>query len=187
MTVSRKLIDIHRHRLELIDNTTMSDAVKQKSKKQLRLIFARVNNNNGCWIPTNILPVKRGYFIVRTAGKNNLLHRLSLLCYCGLPPSGKQNAIHSCDNPSCVNPSHLRWGSHQDNMDDKMKRGRHITKRGEQHHNSKLSKEQVVSIRKEYKNDGVSQDKLAVKYNVGQPQIGRIIRGERWGHITTKD
>jgi hypothetical protein len=32
---------------------------------------------------------------------------------------------HSCDSPGCVNPLHLMIGTYQDNMDDKMARGRH--------------------------------------------------------------
>ena len=34
--------------------------------------------------------------------------------------------LHSCDTPNCINIDHLRAGTHQENMDDKMERGRHF-------------------------------------------------------------
>ena len=33
--------------------------------------------------------------------------------------------LHDCDNPSCINMDHLRAGTYQDNVNDKMQRGRH--------------------------------------------------------------
>lgn len=38
--------------------------------------------------------------------------------------SGAFMALHSCDNPPCCNPGHLRWGTAADNHADAVKNGR---------------------------------------------------------------
>ena len=67
-----------------------------------------------------------GYGEVKFDGRRELLHRLSLLHFAGEPPADKPLAIHSCHNPACINPLHLRWGSQLDNMHDMMQAGRHV-------------------------------------------------------------
>lgn len=50
-------------------------------------------------------------------------HRVAWEISRGAIPRG-MHVLHSCDNPACCNPAHLRLGSHQDNMTDKKLRGR---------------------------------------------------------------
>jgi hypothetical protein len=62
--------------------------------------------------------------------------------------------MHSCDNPPCVNPLHLVEGTHQQNQEDCVRKGRtgrrgqnanHV--RGDRCHNNVLSEDEVRSIR----------------------------------------
>lgn len=84
---------------------------------------------------------------------------------------------HTCDNPPCVEPSHLILGTQADNVADAVERGR--TCRGERRANAKLTEDDVRAIR----TDKRSQRAIAAEYGVSQPTVGKVIRGEIWSHI----
>lgn len=62
-------------------------------------------------------------------GKQKMIkaHRLSHEVFNGLISDGKM-VLHSCDNPPCVNPAHLRVGTAKDNSLDISARGRNFFK-----------------------------------------------------------
>lgn len=66
---------------------------------------------------------KHGYSMIRVAGVGRKLHAVVLEEASGDLANGRL-CLHSCDNPRCINPEHLRWGTHADNMRDKVERGR---------------------------------------------------------------
>lgn len=70
--------------------------------------------------------IGRGYAQKWVAGKFYLLHRLAYCKAHGVTIESIHGKFvrHSCDNPRCVEPTHLLIGSHQDNMDDVSKRRR---------------------------------------------------------------
>ena len=76
----------------------------------------------GCWyFGQNKGP---NYSEVTRNGSTERAHRVAVELVIGRKPSPDEHVLHACDNPPCCNPNHLSLGSHQDNMDDMMKRGR---------------------------------------------------------------
>lgn len=60
-------------------------------------------------------------------------HCVSLTLWKGDRPEGHEGC-HKCDNPPCVNPAHLFWGTRKDNVLDCIQKGRFNRPTGERWH-----------------------------------------------------
>jgi hypothetical protein len=63
-----------------------------------------------------------GYRFFQFEGKDWRAHRLAVV-FNGRDPTGKV-VMHHCDNPCCVNPQHLSVATQQENIVDKIVKGR---------------------------------------------------------------
>lgn len=79
---------------------------------------------NSCW-PWIGSCDRHGYgqFKAKSRTPPKRSHRIAWELTNGPIPKGLL-VLHDCDNPRCCNPSHLRLGTHRDNMDDKRERNR---------------------------------------------------------------
>ena len=76
----------------------------------------------GCWIFPRV-PGRAGYAYFSFRARFYSATRVAILLS-GRSIGLKDLACHHCDNPLCVNPSHLFVGTPQDNMLDKLRKGR---------------------------------------------------------------
>lgn len=87
--------------------------------------FSRVDKSSDCWNWTGWRSTM-GYGLMKLKGQNVLAHRFAYTIAHHLPALPPKNLFvcHRCDNPLCVNPSHLFLGTQQDNMDDMVRKNR---------------------------------------------------------------
>ena len=126
--------------------------------KDIDRFYSYVKKTSTCWNwqgSTN----QFGHGMFSFDGKTIGAHRFSALM-AGLNIDNKC-VCHHCDNPKCVNPDHLFVGSIQDNINDKMAKGRH---------KSNAKKIQTP--------DGVfeSRYKAAKHYNIDPSSLGKRMR-----------
>lgn len=87
--------------------------------------------------------------------------------------SKDQLVCHSCDNPKCVNPSHLFVGTTYDNVQDKMRKGRQ--RHGHKQGHRVLSETDVIKIRSDYASGILTMKEVADMNNTSASQVERIV------------
>ena len=127
---------------------------------------------NGCWLWT-AYRMKNGYGLFRTPAKHELAHRTAYRLFNGNLDA--RDVMHSCDNPACVNPTHLSLGTRKENMQDAKRKMR--MRVGESHGRAKLTNEQVKFAKTAF---GLQQE-IAVFLGVSQGHIS-YIRSKNYGH-----
>ena len=145
----------------------------------------KIEKTDSCWI-FNGAKSSKGYGSVRTRQPRKMVgaHILAYQKWIGQVDEG-MHVLHSCDNPSCVNPEHLGLGTNADNVVDKCEKNRQAKSFKIPH--TKLTRNDAESIRNLYfssktigskKRTGVSYRSLAELYNVHFNTIKAIIQNK---------
>lgn len=86
---------------------------------------------------------------------------------------------HSCDNPRCVNPEHLRLGTAAENNSERATKGRNHVQRGESGNKAKLTEDQARAILA----DPRPYPEIAHAYGVATNTISSVKNRVSWAHL----
>lgn len=144
---------------------------------------------NECWPWIGAKdPGGYGRFLFR--GKVVKAHRLALativdvdVIVAGRLGSTGVVVLHTCDNPDCVNPAHLRAGAQVDNVRDAASKKRMRGPVGQTHPMTSITDDQVAEIRRLYATGCWSQVSLAKAFGCKRSAVGNYITGK--SRVTT--
>lgn len=111
-----------------------------------------------------------------------LIHRLVAETFIANPDE-KPEVNHKDGDKQNNFVDNLEWVTAQENTRHAHELGLINLIKGETHHWSKLSADQVVEIRRRYKQGGITQKELGKEFGVHKECIGDIVRGRNWKHL----
>lgn len=139
--------------------------------------WARVNRQGStlnCWIWSG-RSMAAGYGVFHLGGRAYVASRLSWLLAHGRYPADRF-VCHRCDNPRCVNPTHLFLGTPDENSKDAVAKGR--TKRGaDRSLRTRLPAKEVLS---NMRRNGLTYARLGALFGVTADRVRKRAKLEGW-------
>lgn len=161
------------NRLKAKNNRFWAVASEEQKIERMRLYFEKyvIKNEDPdkCWGWSG-MKTPSGYGILHCSNLRRA-HRLSWIIHNGPFPK-ELHVLHKCDMRSCTNPNHLFLGTHQDNMNDMLKKGR-----------VDLTEEQVIRIIADIKGGDKGIVNIAKEYGISVTTVTRIKQNKSWKYI----
>jgi len=145
-------------------------------KTEEERFWEKVDTSGDCW-EWQAQKDENGYGRFRNGLVSSYLaHRYAYVLHNG-PIPDDIFVLHVCDNPTCIRPSHLFLGFHQENTEDMVAKGRAF---------SKLSAWDVIQIRW-LRQQGKTYQALADMFGVRLTTVAHVIKRRTWKHITQEE
>lgn len=177
------------------------------SSRDIDRFWSKVAISSGgeCWPWIGGSRNSKGYGVFtvatgRSGGRKYISSRIACFLAFGAPSGGSPNALHSCDNPACCNPGHLRWGNQKANAADAIDRKRHrnppkitdnpdwvkklrqATPKGEKVHTAKATEDQIRKVWSLHLS-GVMCSDISKIMNLPKTLISDACQGRSWRSI----
>jgi len=125
---------------------------------------------------------RHGYGTVKHDGKRRVASRVMCIAAHGPAPSETHEAAHSCGNGhlACMNPTHLRWATRAENMQDAKEHGS-IAAAAKKKSTSGLDEEKVRAIRA--LSGSLKQREIADMFGIGETLANKVINGRLWAWV----
>ncbi len=121
---------------------------------------------------------EQGYGTVCHDGRSIGAHRLAVQIMAGRPLDRADYACHHCDNPPCINPSHLYLGNAASNTEDRNARRRFLSPKAPPR--EKKPRVKPTGPLAEYlAKERVSQRDFARLCGIDEGQFSRYVNGKR--------
>lgn len=157
-------------------------------KKRILLRIKKIPK--GCWNWSGAISGNNGYGTVSDGQKSCKAHRLSYELFVGPIPK-RRIIMHTCDNPICINPDHLKVATHKENMWDAAVKNRFRSvsffRNPETHSHAKLNWEKVGKIRTLFKEQIYTYVELAKLFGIGAGTIRAIVNNKIWRWQTKEE
>lgn len=124
-----------------------------------------------------------GYLMVylrKHKDRRRAIHRLVITAFCGPRPAGME-ARHLDGNQVNCHLSNLKWGTPQENADDKRRHG--TVQLGEAHHGAVLTDDLVRLIRSKFAQGQRNVD-ISRSLGLHDNTVRAVLKGWSWGHVT---
>lgn len=143
--------------------------------------FVDQRGTDDCWPWTGWIFSRNPYGGFSYGGKNHRAHKVAYELTYGDVPEGLV-VMHTCDNPPCCNPAHLKVGTFAENTEDMVRKGRLNPPIGERQIRAKLTAADVRRIR-DLASTGMTHAAIGDMLGVSQSAVTRVVRKNSWKHI----
>ena len=164
------------HRMRLRNGLEVNVPLKATHAERLSLLYGLKGHQGAECV---VWPYAKGRGSIKIDGRQ----RTAANAMCGIahgPPADDEEVAHSCNQGDfgCINPNHLRWATHTENMGDKFIHG--TQPMGEKHYKSKITAEIALAVFK----DARKPKEVADAFGVSVALVSAIRYGGSWSHVT---